>query len=62
MTKHVVVKTSYVEKPLSNTDINICVWLHFTDTCDPVNTPGMSHLEVKMCIVCLCVNVCVSVC
>ena len=43
--KHVF-KTIYVEKPLSNTNIESCVWLHFTDTCDPINTTGMSHLKV----------------
>jgi hypothetical protein len=26
-------KTSYIEKLLSNTDINSCGWMHFTDTC-----------------------------
>jgi hypothetical protein len=39
-------KTSYVETPLSNTNIKSCVWLHFTDTCYPVNRTGMSRLKV----------------
>jgi hypothetical protein len=38
-------KTIYVETPLSNTNINSCVWLHFIDTCAPIKTTGMSRLK-----------------
>ena len=31
--------------PLSNTYINRCVWLHFIDICDPINTTGTSHMK-----------------
>ena len=46
MPKHVVVKTNYVENPLNNTYIKTCVRLHFTVSCDPINTTEMSHLKV----------------
>ena len=43
---------NYVEQPHSNIDIKSCVWLHFTDTCDPINTTGISHLKKKSECVC----------
>ena len=49
-----VVKTSYVETPLSNVNTTSCVWLHFTDTCDPINSTEMSHLAVMDYNICGC--------
>jgi hypothetical protein len=33
---------------LSNKNIKIGVWLHFTDICDPIDTSGMSHMKVHL--------------